>query len=63
MKKYLISIISIFISFVCMFFYYDPYSESLFFLSSVAALFFKIGVTTGLAVFIISFFEKLEETL
>ncbi len=60
MKKYLISLISILISIICMFFNFTPYSISfdLFFLPSVAWLFFKIGIVTGLTVLIISFFQE-----
>jgi hypothetical protein len=64
MKKYLISLISIFISITCIVSYDIIYKRTLldqFFLLPVAGLFFKIGITTGLAVFIISCYKKSEK--
>jgi hypothetical protein len=66
MKKYLISLISIFISITCIISYDIIYKRTLldpFFLLPVAGLFFKIGITTGLAVFVISCHEKSEEII
>jgi len=40
---------------------YDKTSMEISFLLPVAGLFFKIGITTGFAVFIISCYEKSEE--
>ena len=64
MKKYLISLISLFISITCIvscIIMYDRTSMELSFLLPMAGLFFKIGITTGFAVFIISCYEKSEE--
>jgi len=40
---------------------YNRASMELFFLMPVAGLFFKIGISTGFVVFIISCYEKSEE--
>lgn len=64
MKKYLIPLVSLFISITCVvscIIMYDRTSMELSFLLPVAGLFFKIGITTGLAAFVISCYEKSEE--
>ncbi|HAK43209.1 MAG TPA: hypothetical protein DCM59_11550 [Clostridium sp.] len=64
MKKYLISLISLFISITCVvscIIMYDKTSMELSFLLPVAGLFFKIAITTALTVFVISCYEKSEE--
>ena len=64
MKKYLIPLISLFISITCVVFcitMYDKISMEISFLLPVAGLFFKIAITTALAVFVISCYEKSEE--
>ncbi|WP_346887377.1 hypothetical protein [Clostridium sp. UBA1056] len=64
MKKYLISLISLFISITCVvscIIMYDRTSMEISFLLPVAGVFFKIGITTALAVFVISCYEKSEE--
>lgn len=69
MKKYLVSLISIFISIVCIISYNIIGSEVLadgtlvepFFLIPFGWLFFAIGITTGIAAFIISCTRKSRE--
>jgi len=64
MKKYLISLISIFISITCIVLCISAYDITLLeplYLLPMSWLFFKIGITTGFAVFIISCYEKSEE--
>lgn len=64
MKKYIVSLISILISIICIVSYNIIYYRTLrdpFFLMPVAWLFLKIGVTTALVVFIISCVQKSKE--
>jgi len=69
MKKYLISLISIFISIVCIVSYNIIGSEVLadgtlvepFFLIPLGWLFIFIALISGVTVFVISFYKKSEE--
>ena len=69
MKKYLVSLISIFISIVCIISYNIIGSEVLadgtlvepFFLIPLGWLFFAIGIITGIIAFIISYTRKPKE--